>query len=195
MSSVFVLLIFLAHLLLFSLFYFLLLKFFKHQKWFQKAGKKLLETKEHQLKTNGLLKRFSRAVDSGNIWKARLIIGCLIFVKSVGMTAIGLVGFSLIMVLIQAIMTAAIFEQVRLRGISAQGFLKTLSFQLIAMLSAAVVGNLLGWRMFIDELSLNHALVSESYIILTLSLIVVFFCWLAAKTEVRFYQENKTLIG
>lgn len=195
MSSTIVILSFLAHLILFLLFYVLPLKFFSQQEWFQKAGKKLLATKEHQLKTNSLLKRFSQAVESGHIWQARLIIGSLIFVKSIGMALIGIAGISLVMVPIQAIMIAVIFEQVRLRGISTKSFLKTLRLQLVAMLIATTSGNLLGWRIFADEMNLKAALSGELYLILITGLIAVFFCGLTAKTEVDFYQENKTLIG
>lgn len=195
MSSTIVILSFLAHLILFLLFYVLPLKFFSQQQWFQKAGKKLLATKEHQLKTNSLLKRFSQAVESGHIWTARLIIASLIFAKSVGMAFIGIVGMSLIMVPIQAIMMQAIIQQTKRQGISEQSLLRLTGFQLTAMVSSTAIGNLVGWRIFIDQLTFVSALDHELLTIAFTSLLVLFFCWAASLVEVNFYKVNKTLIG
>ena len=111
------------------------------------------------------------------------------------MAFIGIVGVSLIMVPLQAIMMAAIFQQTMLRGISGQGLLKVARFQLTAMLSATIIGNLIGWRIFIDQLTFSHTLNNELYPLMLTGLVTLFFCWLAAQAEVKFYMAHKALIG
>lgn len=195
MPSSIIALFFFVHLLLFLTCFFVPVRYFKHHQWFQKLGKKLLATKEHQLKINGLLKRFSRAVEAEHTRTARLIIASLIFAKSVGMALIGIVGISLIMVPIQAIMMQAIIQQTKRQGISEQSLLRLTGFQLTAMVSSTAIGNLVGWRIFIDQLTFVSALDHELLTIAFTSLLVLFFCWAASLVEVNFYKVNKTLIG
>lgn len=189
------LIFFWAHLILFLLCFFLIPRLFRNQAWYHQTGKKLLVVKERQLETNPLLKRFAKAVDEGSIMNARLIIASLILFKSLGMAVIGVVGATLFLIPIQAVMMASISEQMKLRGTPQESLSSVTGFQLATMLMAGAMGNLIGWRVFMDQLSLTNALETEFYMILVAGLAVLLTCWITATKEERFYEANKTLIG
>lgn len=195
MSSAIITLFFFTHLLLFLLSFFLPVKYLKEQKWFQELGKKLVSVKEKQLRTNPVLKYFDKAVEQGTTGKARFIIFSLILLKCLGMVFIAVIGISLVIVPVQALMTATLFERIKLKGISQETLSRVMSFQLATMLTATVAGNLIGWRIFIDRMPLTDALESELYIIVIAGLAVLLTSWITATKEVRFYEANKTLIG
>ncbi|GAB5527847.1 MAG: hypothetical protein Roseis2KO_57190 [Roseivirga sp.] len=195
MSSLIIQLFFISQLFLFLLGFFLPIRYFKKQDWFQTTGKKLIAAKEKQLRTNPLLKYFVRKVEEGAVLQARLIIATLICLKSIAMGVIAIVGISLIIIPIQALMTATLYEQVKLKGIAEESLSSVTGLQLATMLIATVAGNLIGWRVFVDDLTFTAALHGEHYAITLMMVVMLILSWFTASREVRFYKKNKTLLG
>lgn len=184
-----------GHLILYLLCFFLLSRPLKKQNWFQNLGKRLVTSKEKQLKTNPLLKTFSRSIDQKRIGTARIIIASLIFLKSVGMVFIGVIGMTVILIPVQAVMMASMSEQIRHKGISDDGLSRVTGFQLATMIIGTTIGNLIGWRLFIDNLTFRTTLDEEFYALSIMTLGMLIFTWLTARREVEFYQVNRRLIG
>ncbi len=111
------------------------------------------------------------------------------------MALVGITGATLILVPVQAVMMASLTRQIQKRGISNEDFSRVTSFQLATMIIGAATGNLIGWRLFIDDLALTAAFQSEFYVILWMLLMVLFLSWLTAGKEVKFYQDNQRLIS
>ncbi|GEM_PF-3042871 len=184
-----------AHLVLYLLCFFLLPRLFKNRNGYKSLGEKLMAAKEKQLKTNPLLRYFSRSVEQQNIGIARCIIAGLIFLKAMAMALVGITGATLILVPVQAVMMASLTRQIQKRGIPNEDLSRVTGFQLATMIIGAATGNLIGWRLFIDDLTLTTTLNQEFNAIIIMLLAMLFLSWLTAGREVKFYRNNQRLIS
>ena len=163
--------------------------------WRKRLGQKLMDTKKIQLQKNPLLKRFAQLMEQEKTVKGQLLLALLIWLKSLGMVLIGLVGLTLLLVPVQGVMMACLLRNASDSGLDGKTMVSVMLIQLIAQLLLGAWGNRIGWALFMDGgmASLEGTgMMTWALFSLVLSIVLI---TLTAAMEARFYQANQRLIS
>ena len=164
-------------------------------KGLQRLGVKLVSAKKTQLNKNPLLRKFSVAVEENRIGLAQMLIGSLIALKGLGMALIGFVFAGLLVVPVQGVMTAALIYEMEKQPYPQRAVHQTIMLQLLSMLCFNALGNIIGLAWWQEELGIAFTSSNPGYIGSVLILVGILLAFRAARKEVEFFRQYRSLIS
>ena len=111
------------------------------------------------------------------------------------MALVGFVFAGLLMVPVQGVMTAALIYEMEKQSFEQKAVQSTIMLQLVSMLSFNAVGNLIGLCWWKNDLGLDYAIFQPEYYVILMTLIGIVLAVLAARKEVAFFKQHRSLAG